>query len=48
VIRGGAWFTDRRFIRVTYRRAEKISNYMSIDLGFRCAQSVTAAGGGQP
>jgi formylglycine-generating enzyme required for sulfatase activity len=35
VIRGGAWFTDRRFLRVSYRRAEKISNYMSIDLGFR-------------
>jgi formylglycine-generating enzyme required for sulfatase activity len=48
VVRGGAWFTDRRYLRASYRHAPKAVTFSSIDLGFRCVQSAAAGGGGAP
>ena len=44
-VRGGAWFTDRRYLRASYRHAPKAATFAAIDLGFRCAQDVARAGG---
>ena len=45
VVRGGAWFTDRRYVRASYRHAPKARTFAAIDLGFRCVQDAVSSGG---